>query len=134
MARDAVKKRNYNKAWHKKNLTYRKDRRLQKDYGITLADYNEFSTFCQHKCAICDKPETAIHPQSQQIQVLSVDHDHKLGHIRGLLCAKCNSALGLLGDSVETLKSALNYLQSYKETLEEQNAVKTGQQSEDIRA
>lgn len=41
---------------------------------------------------------------------LHVDHCHQTGKIRGLLCQKCNMALGLLNDSVEILETAIRYL------------------------
>jgi len=42
---------------------------------------------------------------------LVVDHDHKTGDIRGMLCHNCNRALGLFKDSVVNLKSAIEYLE-----------------------
>lgn len=56
-------------------------------------------------CAICGKPET-----KPNAKYLAVDHNHETGVIRGLLCNNCNRALGLLGDNVETLQNAINYL------------------------
>ena len=42
--------------------------------------------------------------------VLVVDHDHKTGKVRGLLCHNCNRALGLLKDSTEYLENCISYL------------------------
>lgn len=61
-------------------------------------------------CAICNRPETL--QKFEHIQSLSVDHDHKTGIVRGLLCAKCNYAIGNLSDSVNLLKSAIHYLEN----------------------
>lgn len=44
---------------------------------------------------------------------ICIDHDHKSGKIRGLLCGKCNSAIGLFGDSINNLQNAINYLKRY---------------------
>ena len=52
----------------------------------------------QGKCALCPEPATHL------------DHCHDTGKIRGLLCVKCNSGLGMFKDSVETLKAAIDYL------------------------
>ncbi len=52
-------------------------------------------------CAICGQP---------QERRLHVDHDHKTGRIRGLLCGSCNRAIGLLKESVASLASAIGYL------------------------
>lgn len=53
-------------------------------------------------CAICGK-------QCPTGRALAVDHDHDTGEIRGLLCYKHNTALGLL-DSIELLTAAISYL------------------------
>ena len=61
-------------------------------------------------CAICGAPK-GRHGTFR----LVVDHDHVTGAIRGLLCDRCNRAIGLLGDSVETLTRAAAYLAKTKE-------------------
>jgi hypothetical protein len=43
-----------------------------------------------------------------------VDHDHVTGHVRGLLCHKCNVALGLVGDDVAQLAKLTEYLTSFE--------------------
>ena len=60
-------------------------------------------------CAICRKPETARH-QSGKIRQLAVDHCHETGNIRGLLCTKCNTGIGLFKDSWLLLDNAMEYL------------------------
>lgn len=54
------------------------------------------------RCGICGKE-----PRSGFV----IDHDHKTGRVRGLLCQRCNSGLGSLGDSIEGLKAAIAYLE-----------------------
>jgi hypothetical protein len=80
------------------------DTRLRAIYKITLADYNRMLAAQDGKCAICHLP-----PQRSR---LFVDHCHTSGKVRGLLCGKCNSALGLLKDSVQALDEAKRYLTS----------------------
>jgi len=53
-------------------------------------------------CAICFDPPT--------VRPLSVDHDHKTGKARGLLCKRCNLGLGLFLDSQSRLEAAADYL------------------------
>lgn len=69
--------------------------------NFTVSDYNKLLELQSHKCAICNKKTK---------KRLAVDHDHKTGKIRGLLCTSCNHALGLLGDSYENISKFLNYL------------------------
>lgn len=59
-------------------------------------------------CDICGEPERAS--QSGRKRRLSVDHDHATGEIRGLLCGRCNSGLGMLRDSPELMTNAILYL------------------------
>lgn len=90
---------------------------LKRRYGVTLEAYEEFVKFCGNKCAICESQP------SIKRKVLDLDHDHKLGHIRGLLCQRCNKVLGMVGENIELLQELIQYLINYKEVLEEQNAI-----------
>jgi hypothetical protein len=76
-----------------------------KRYGITLADYDQMLKRQKGVCAICKKPET--HSRQRR---LSVDHNHETGEVRGLLCARCNRALGMFNDNPDLLRSAARYL------------------------
>lgn len=55
-------------------------------------------------CGICERPET------DSKRVMSLDHCHKTGHIRGLLCTRCNFLLGFARDNVINLHAAIRYL------------------------
>lgn len=59
-------------------------------------------------CACCGNDPTAHFKTGRP--TLVVDHDHETGVIRGLLCSPCNRAIGHLGDSVEGLQAAIDYL------------------------
>ena len=61
-------------------------------------------------CAICEKPEVNKDAKGK-IKWLSVDHNHVTGELRGLVCYRCNTALGKFGDSIVTLQSAIKYLE-----------------------
>lgn len=74
---------------------------LKAVYGITLDDYNKLFEKQNGRCAICSKT---------QERTLHVDHCHSSGRVRGLLCQKCNMAIGLLHDSADLLKKAVKYL------------------------
>lgn len=80
-----------------------KARRLA--YGISEQEFNELAEKQQYKCAIC----TTNAPGGKGNW--HVDHDHSNGKIRGLLCHKCNTGIGLLNDDPELLRKAILYLE-----------------------
>lgn len=82
---------------------------LKKEYNLTELEYKQMFEKRNSLCDICKKQETAKH-QSGIIKSLSVDHCHKTGKVRGLLCNMCNRGLGLFLDNTELLKTAINYL------------------------
>lgn len=79
---------------------------LKKHYGITLEDYEELLDEQDNRCTICD-----IH-EDELTKSLVVDHDHKTGKVRGLLCLKCNTILGQADDNIGILMNAIKYLKS----------------------
>lgn len=81
-----------------------KNSSLKKDYGITLEQYEEFLVKQENCCAICSTHNSSL-PKA-----LHVDHDHNTGVIRGLLCGKCNMAIGLLKDDVVLVAKVITYL------------------------
>lgn len=91
-----------------------KNAQLQHRFGITIEQYEEKVAIQDNKCAICKKPEAAKDQKSQLIKALAVDHCHKTGKIRGLLCQKCNHGLGNFLDKIEYLNEAISYLKLYE--------------------
>ena len=85
---------------------------IKHKYGITLKDYDQMLETQNGACAICHRFETRCH-QNGSVKRLAIDHNHKTGKVRGLLCEKCNHALGLLGDTKEVLLRAALYLEEY---------------------
>lgn len=81
---------------------------LNYKYGLILNDWNELFEKQQGCCAIC-----GTH-QSELERKLFVDHDHTTGKLRGLLCSKCNTALGYLQENINIINSLLGYVQKYK--------------------
>lgn len=72
-----------------------------RNYGLTLSDYDDMFESQQGVCAICS---------TSQEGSLHVDHCHSTQVVRGLLCGRCNRALGLLDDDVEKFQQSINYL------------------------
>ena len=77
---------------------------LKKAYGLTPDDYITMFDDAHGRCEIC-----GVH-QAELDYHLVVDHCHSNGHIRGLLCKRCNSALGLLDDDLERFDKCKEYL------------------------
>lgn len=76
-------------------------------YGISLEDFNQMYKDQKGVCAVCKKPEAD--KNQHNIMSLSVDHDHETGKVRGLLCHRCNRALGLLNDDLDNVRELFNY-------------------------
>lgn len=88
---------------------YFKNMDLKKCYGITIKQYNEMLAKQKGVCAICEGCEKSTAP-SGKTRPLALDHCHSTGMVRGLLCSRCNRALGFFGDSIPSLKKAISYL------------------------
>ena len=87
---------------------------LLNKYGITLDEYNELFEQQQGLCALCKKPETTRrNKKGDGPERLAVDHCHDTGLVRGLLCFKCNTAIGALGDTQEAALRAMKYLSGW---------------------
>lgn len=119
-----IAKRQYEckKKWRNNNIEKRRkisnadyhsdkgrNRWLKYNYGITIQEYVKLIEIQKGCCAICGKPETTI--KNGRIIRLHVDHNHKTGRIRGLLCSKCNMSIGLCMESKEILLSMIDYLE-----------------------
>ncbi len=102
--RDRVRReydRNNPDPWRRRNL---------RQLGATLEQYDELFKLQRGLCAICKEPEKEqLHGV---IKRLALDHNHKTGKIRGLLCARCNKKLGFLEDK-EFVELAMNYLKEH---------------------
>jgi hypothetical protein len=82
---------------------------LKKRYKITLDQYNEMYRKQENKCGICK-----IH-ESKLTKKLNIDHDHRTGKARELLCQKCNIALSYFENF--DIKPFMEYLNKHKEKL-----------------
>ena len=87
----------------------RRNRRkhLFRKHRLTIAQYDQMLQAQGGVCAICHQPEMV-----ERNRHLAVDHDHRTGRIRGLLCLRCNRGLGLFLDLPERLRAAASYLVS----------------------
>jgi hypothetical protein len=105
----AERKKQASAAWKKKNPEKVLNKRYLERYGITYEQYKEMLKEQNHKCYICGTDEV-----DSRNGKLCVDHCHKTGQVRKLLCHNCNCGLGHFSDSVDTLTAALDYLKSHR--------------------
>jgi Recombination endonuclease VII len=125
MTSDLDRKREAQRRFREKNPNYYRDKmkeRKERDpeayaiearrialmasYGITPLEYEAMFKKQKGQCAICGSTD----PGQRTKRFLCVDHNHKTGKVRGLLCHRCNRGLGLLGDSIKVLTKASKYL------------------------
>lgn len=94
----------YRQKHPEKAKVYTRTSHLRRKYGITIADFNALLALQNHQCAVCgcefgDGKKKA-----------HIDHDHATGRVRGLVCVRCNTSIGGLGDDVLGVSRALAYL------------------------
>lgn len=77
--------------------------KVQRTYGLREGEYDRLYQFQNGRCWLCQRATGAT-------RRLSVDHDHKTGEVRGLLCRPCNTILGHARDNPEFFRRAINYL------------------------
>jgi len=77
-----------------------KKQKLKWSYGLTIEGYNALMEKFNNQCAICSRTANLV-----------IDHCHETNVIRGVLCNKCNTAIGMLGDNINGLSRAISYLE-----------------------
>jgi hypothetical protein len=82
---------------------------LKSRYGITANEFAVMWEAQRGRCPICGQPFRTEWP-SRKYDSACIDHDHETGIIRGLLCRRCNLAIGLCNDDPETLLAASAYV------------------------
>lgn len=123
-----IKRRDYMRIWSSKNkelLTQRRkeylknpaNRRIKqlgnirhqlRKYNLTYEEYIKLNEAQKSVCKICKQYNDRLYKNAPKR--LAVDHCHKTGKVRGLLCGKCNTALGLIDDSIERCNVIKKYL------------------------
>lgn len=99
-----------------RKLSVSKREHYQRKYGISLKELNGIWIRQNCKCRICKKD--LADPTADRVKhregAFHLDHCHATGQIRGLLCNRCNMAIGLLDDDVSKLEAAVLYLKAWK--------------------
>jgi hypothetical protein len=97
------------KSWAQRNPKRHKEIKRNSDlkakYGISLATYNQMLRDQGHQCMLCEEK----HGKTSWT-TLVVDHNHQTGQVRGLLCRRCNSAIGFVDERVDVLARMIAYV------------------------
>lgn len=100
----------YAKVRNKSTRTKEKNRidKLRQNFGLSIEKYNNMLEAQNNKCAICNIDQRDLKRN------FDVDHCHKTGKIRGLLCHNCNVAIGLFRENTEVIQNSIEYLNLHK--------------------
>jgi DNA-directed RNA polymerase subunit RPC12/RpoP len=104
--KECTKSRNSKR--YKKDPDLINDMRAAKTYGLTLEQVQEMREKSGGICSICNREGKHHHKR------LVIDHDHKTGKVRDLICSTCNSMIGWCGEDTQTLQNLIDYLNRYK--------------------
>jgi hypothetical protein len=105
--------RGYMRQWRQTNLRDVLGGELRKKYGIGMDDYDRMLDQQDGVCAICRNEETRVDHRTKKVSRLAVDHCHKTGAVRALLCHSCNGGLGRFSDNAGRLRAAAAYLERH---------------------
>src|SRR5437762_6907683 len=108
----------YHEQNKKKSREYNNTRKNQlkvnalkyKEITLSIEDYDKLLKLQNGVCAICKEPETR-NSHKNKTDSLSVDHNHSTNIIRGLLCHRCNTVIGLMRENIELLIAMIRYLE-----------------------
>ena len=104
--------RKVKKEYRNKSKDKIREEHLKRKFNLTREQYYKKLEEQNNVCAICNNSESHINKKLNKLTVLCVDHNHITDNIRGLLCRRCNTLLGIINDNKNILSSAINYLQS----------------------
>jgi hypothetical protein len=100
---------------YKRNLSkeriYRRTSYLRKQWNITQEDYLKLAKLQNNQCAICNCGPS-VNKKGREIS-FHIDHCHKTGKIRKLLCANCNRSLGYLKECPNILRKMIKYIEDF---------------------
>jgi hypothetical protein len=104
----------YMREYMARNPRVRRGAVFKRRYGIDRAAYEEMFKQQNGLCLICRKPETSLNQHTHEPRLLSVDHCHSTGKVRGLLCKRCNTGIGAFEEDPDLMKAAIRYIRRHK--------------------
>lgn len=101
-----IRQRIYREKYPDRAKGYYKAANRRRNYNLEPEEYNKLLETSGNKCMICGSDPTN--------KSLHIDHCHKTGIVRGLLCHHCNTAIGLFKEKKELMLNAIKYLDRNK--------------------
>lgn len=98
---------------------------MKYEYGITEEEYKILLKRQKGKCAICRRLQRVKRWR------LAIDHNHRTGKYRGLLCNTCNTAIAFFNEDIIILQRAIEYLKEHSRRLQQKSAAPPQQVSLD---
>ena len=98
------------KEYRKHHTEHVFDITIQRRYGITLEYFFTLYNRQDGKCAICKTQLPSLYSPGKERRKMMIDHDHNTNTVRGILCFRCNSGIGLFDDNPDVLLQASKYL------------------------
>lgn len=128
-----------NRSWEKRNpdkvkkmkrdtylryITKYEEESILRQKKIAKEEYYRLIEKQNNKCAICFNNETKQRKDGT-LSPLCIDHCHKTGKVRGLLCNKCNRGIGFFKDNINNLKNAIDYLLNFQDEVKNDKSIKS---------
>lgn len=110
--KDKTKYQEQAKRYRLKNPLAKRNTKLKQAYGIGIEEYEAILKSQGGVCAGCKRNVTW--KRCGKTMPMNIDHCHKTGQIRGILCLHCNRGLGCAEDNIQILKNWINYLEKYQ--------------------
>lgn len=101
-------------ASRKRNANWKRDYMLRYRYGISLEEVKLMLEKQNYKCPICSTLLNKLDSPKRNKQNTYIDHSHKTGKVRGILCNLCNVAIGSLRDNPNFAYHVYEYLRKYE--------------------
>lgn len=109
--KNIIRERARQRQWRRDHPNSNRSWALWKKYRITIKDYFRLFRKQGGRCAICRKRPNK---HNRQRGLLEVDHNHKTGQVRSLLCFNCNIGIGNFKENIKWLRRTIKYLQKWE--------------------
>lgn len=96
----------------RRRVNLRNNSRHHSSYPMEVEEYERLLAEQSGVCSICKQPETV--KQKGKVVRLTIDHDHKTGKLRALLCQRCNRLLGSMERDIDLTMAILTYWEQYR--------------------